>query len=188
MTLTAYDPNERSAFTIALPVRRSLEGLALALNHGLEPEQLAVYAFALVGVPVDDLRAACLSLAKTERFWPKPVDIRERAARLAQEKAEAAAAAWKALPPGAEPTYRCVQCLDDPHGWQLRRCPEARCDRHADHPPHTFVVRCPCWLDRHAARIDARRQAALQEGFRPPAECDALSDLREGRYRWAKPY
>lgn len=190
--MTTLQPftTEPQGFTIALPIRRALEGLALALNHSLEPEQLRVYAFALADVPSDDLRAACVSCAKTERFWPKPIEIRTRAAAIARDKAQAHASAVLALAASTtEPTYRCSLCLDDPCGWQVaRRCPDTPCDRRGVHGPHTFVVRCVCWLERNASWIDQRRQEALQGTGAVPPECYALSDLREGRYRWAKPY
>lgn len=168
------------------PVRRALEGLALALNHSLTPEQGRVYAFTLRDISPSDLQAACMHLAGTATFWPKPVEIREASRRIARDRALVAAA----LPTAdREPTYRCLTCLDDPAGWiQMRRCPDTPCERRQPHPPHTFTARCRCWLERNAGRLDLRRQDALQDNTPIPFECDALNDLRDGRYRWARPY
>lgn len=177
------------AFAVEPHVKRALEGLALALNHGLEPEQLRVYAFALADVPVEDIRAACVSLGKSERFWPKPVDIRETANRIAREKATANATRLLPPKPGSEPTYRCWRCQDSPAGWlEPMACPAIYCGKTENHAPHTFTARCPCWLERNAQRFDQRRQEAIQKGSTIPAECDMLAEVREGTYRWAKPY
>jgi hypothetical protein len=87
-----------------------------------------------------------------------------------------------------EPTYRCPICTDDPAGWiSGLRCPDVTCGRFKAHGPHTFAVRCPCWLDRNAPALEQQRSDAIQSNRRPPAECEALDDLRAGRYRFAKP-
>jgi hypothetical protein len=86
-----------------------------------------------------------------------------------------------------EPTYRCPICTDDPAGWIFVRCPEVSCNRNKAHAAHTFVVRCPCWLERNSAALEQQRQDAIQTNKRVPADCEALDDLRAGRYRFAKP-
>jgi len=86
----------------------------------------------------------------------------------------------------AEPTYACRQCLDDPAGWILLRCTGLTCERRRAHQPHVFTVRCPCWLTRNADRIRRQGETAMAENKPLPADFDALTDLTNGRYVWAK--
>jgi hypothetical protein len=174
-------------FQIAPEVRRSLSGLALAVNHGLEDEQLRVYAFALRDVPVPMVRKACLALASTERFWPKVAEIRAKAQAMQEADVRAETERIKRLAPtpGAdEPTYSCPRCLDEPAGWILLRCPSYRCGRDREHDPHVFTVRCPHWLRENGPRLrlyDEKRQADRKPST---AEYLALMDLEAGRYRF----
>lgn len=189
MGLTPYVGEGEPRYETPLEVRRALEGLALALNYSLTPEQGRVYAFTLRDLEPRWLRAACVALARSERFWPKPVDIREKALELMRAHRDQQAARLQAAP-DREPTFRCYRCLDAAGGWlQPMRCPSERsCGRTSPHPPHTFTARCPCWLERNAALLEQRRSAVLQSNAPMPFDVRALDELREGCYEWAKPY
>ena len=169
-------------------VRKALSSLALAVNHGLIEQQLKVTAYALRDVPVPVLRRACLKLAETSKFWPRPVEIRDVCDAIRRADAEHTDRV-KYLPPDVnERTFRCLKCEDEPNGW-IRdvRCPDVPCDRRTDHGPHYFTARCPCWLERHAEQLRLAKQDALQKNKRIPPACLDLDELEMGRYRWAKP-
>src|ERR1051326_144275 len=149
-------------------VRRALLNLALAVNHGLTEEQLKVYAFTLREVDPTWCRKACAELAGTSRFFPKPIEIRERAeAPQSEANAEAARAKLLPLPADADADprthYFCRDCRDEVSGWRFFWCPgggdlgdkdrpvpelgtpKYYCGRKFRHGPHNYVERCACW-------------------------------------------
>lgn len=113
------------------------------------------------------LLTACASVRRTQR------EDAERASRQ------------RALGAGYEPRYTCGQCLDDPFGWVVLRCPDEPCGRERTHAAHDFGVRCPHWLREHADAIRVSAQQALQRGQRPTDAAYALQDLDAGTYRYA---
>lgn len=90
------------------------------------------------------------------------------------------------MDPNDEPTFACIKCWDEPNGWQQRRiCNGHECERRKPHAPHTFTMRCPCWLQRNADALRLAQQDAIAKNKPVPAECRALAELMEGCYRWA---
>lgn len=169
-------------------IRKALSALALAVNHALEDEQLKVTAYALRDVAPGLIRRACLDLAGTARFWPRPVEIRDAANAIRLADAEAMDRRTYLPPADGERTFRCLKCKDDESGWLvLMRCPDIRCDRTKPHGVHWFTDRCPCWLARHAEKLRLRKQDAIQRNQKIPRECELLDALELGTYRWAKP-
>lgn len=82
-----------------------------------------------------------------------------------------------------EPTFACRQCLDV--GWIALRCErDTRCARTKTHGPHTFAVRCPCWLKKHADAIRSNAEQARQKGQSVSRTFEDLAELMAGRYRW----
>lgn len=178
-------PDEPARIEIPAEVRKALGALALAVNHGLTEEQLKVYAYTLRDLEIRWLRAACLELAKTAKFFPKPVEIRECAEGL--QRAAFAPPPQYLPPQGGEVTYRCPRCQDARDGWRLVECQgglSAQCGRRKAHPAHPFAVRCRCWLERHADALRFARQEALKDNTPVPPDCDALEAMEQGRYRW----
>lgn len=173
---------EPARFEVSADVRRALSALALAVNHGLEDEQLKVTAYALREVPASLVRRACLRLAETSKFWPRPVELRECADEIARDDAQQAAAA-KLLPLPAsednEPRFFCLDCRDEPFGWRVFKCGGkgkaagiARgdgtvyaCSRRKDHAAHSYVETCACAQTNpvsaaHRRRMDEARVKA----------------------------
>jgi hypothetical protein len=192
LTSLALPPPEPpiEAPTVTPELKRALMGLALALNHGLEPEQERVYAFALADLPLPFLRAACVRLAKSQTFWPKVAEIRHTVSELMREAREAEAKAKvPELPPAMaahEPTYVCLFCLDT--SWRPFRCPGqgslrsmtrsetdpdpiSECGRRFPHGSHPYVERCVCVetnpviaRDRELSRKRVTERTARQRG------------------------
>lgn len=90
------------------------------------------------------------------------------------------------MPAASEPTFKCWQCQDDPQGWLELWCPDTVCERAKDHPPHSYVVRCPHWLREHGEELHKAAQDALQKGRRPGAASQALQELETGVYRYQR--
>jgi hypothetical protein len=123
--LLAQAPPPEPAVTVAPELRRALAGLSLALGHALSEEQLAVYAYVLREVDLRWLRLACVTLARTETYWPKPAQIITRATELElDEEFDRRAKLRAALPPAneADPStwVRCQNCADE--GWLMHSC------------------------------------------------------------------
>lgn len=168
----------------------ALANLAIARGGILDEVTFAVYSDALADLEPSLVERACRQFALEPRadyesVIPSVGLIRERVTRIALAPPKA----LRQLPPApGEPTYRCATCHDDPNGWiDNIACPEVSCGRHKAHAPHFFAVRCPCWLDRNADALTFSKQEALKNNKAVPADCDALAELREGRYRFAKP-
>lgn len=178
--LLAHAPLARDAASpIAPEFRRAMVGLSLAVGHALSEEQLAVYAHVLRDVDLRSLRRACVAIAKTALFWPKPAELIAQVEALARDETARRRAEFEArlpAPNDADPStwVRCRNCGDD--GWVHHRCPggAARtCGRGskgqfvtdaattrayysgACQSAHGYVVRCTC-----ASVHDARRAAA----------------------------
>lgn len=177
-TLALPEPTaEPVRFEVSPEVRRSLGALALAVNHGLEEEQLRVAAYALRDLSPSLLRAACLKLGQTERFWPKPIDIRETAdAILVDEHARESAAKLLPMPKSEadEPRFFCLDCRDEPNAWRPLYClgsgeqravkapahvdvPTHPCGRLKPHYPHNYAEKCGC-SDTNPVIAEARRR------------------------------
>ena len=78
-----------------------------------------------------------------------------------------------------EPTFECLDCLDEPNAWAPSWCPgsgerrvqadakperSARapigyCGRTFDHGPHDWVHRCHCWQTNRTVKARKERQA-----------------------------
>ncbi len=187
MTLARYEEGTGARFEVPVEVKRALGALALATNHSLIPEQERVYAYALRDVDVPVLRQACLELAEQAKFFPKPVEIRERADLIARRFA--IAHARKALPPATdERTFRCYKCQDDADGWlPIMHCPDVKCERTKPHGRHTFTSRCPCWLERNREHIRQLLAKALKDNRPIPLAAVQLDEMDTGRYRWGRP-
>lgn len=177
--LELVQPEDRQ-FTVNSDVRRALSGLALALNHTLEAPQLMAMALTLRDLDSHLIRRACLQLASSATFWPKPVEIRRVCEQLAHTAAEAEAAAKLCpMPDDADPRtwVHCQDCQDDPSGWCLWYCrgggvladrdrpsPDRRhqsmayCGRKLIHPPHSYTARCACYETNPV--IARKREAA----------------------------
>jgi len=169
-------PPPEPSVTVAPELRRALSGLALALGHALSEEQLVVYAYVVREVDLRWLRLACVALAKTEIYWPKPVQILERASELElDEEFDRRAKLRAALPAPDEANpatwVRCPNCQDET--WIVHTCPggaSRTCGRPskghfvtdrdtkqthysaACRYPHPFAVPCHCrYLQKAAA-------------------------------------
>ena len=164
---SAETPEPRSVWVAPEP-RRALGGLALALGHALSEEQLVVYAYVLRDVDLERLRQACVVIAQTAQWWPKPAEIIAQVEALARDEAIRHRIALEALlppPQEADPGtwVHCQNCADE--GWVMHSCPggAARtCGRpskgHFVTDPetkrtsyagacrarHLFAVRCQC--------------------------------------------
>lgn len=111
--------------TIHFAVGKALHDLAVVFGHKWDSEhELGGYLKALSDLPPDALVAACEDCARTEKYWPKPVVLRERVAQLRKAgKFEAArpiatrVERWVNPATGTEEVlYRCADCEDT--GWQ----------------------------------------------------------------------
>ena len=171
----------RPSFGISPEIRRALTGLALALNHGLEEEQLLAIAFALKDVDQQYLRLACVELAGRSKFWPKPLELRTTAERL-RRTAEEHAAANRVQPlPDKTSRFFCTECEDEPSGLRQLWChgvgdakdtssqpisaanqPVYPCSRKSPHPPHSYVERCRCWQTNPIVQQKKARKAERQ--------------------------
>jgi hypothetical protein len=123
-----------------------------------------------------------------ESTMPAVADIRVKVDSLRHTDAVAASQSRvRLLPPDVnEPTYECAQCRDAPGGWILLRCPETKCVRHREHAAHTFTVRCPHWLKKHAELIRDGARKAIEDKRHARPEFDALLDVENNRYRYAQ--
>ena len=65
----------------------ALTRLARVFAHPLNDEQLLIYADALDDISPEDVSRACDSIAKFERFWPRPVAIRHYVQKLQGQRA-----------------------------------------------------------------------------------------------------
>ncbi len=154
--------------TVAPELRHALGGLSLALGHALSEEQLVVYAHVLRDVDLRRLRQACVTIARTAQWWPKPAELIAEVEALARDEAIKRRIALEALLPPAEEAdhrtwVRCQNCADE--GWVMHSCPggAARtCGRTSKgqfvtdpdakrsyycgtcRSAHQFAVRCTC--------------------------------------------
>lgn len=141
----------------------ALDALAATFGHQWKPQQLEGYLTALSDLPIERLIDACQATARTEKFFPKPAILRERAT-LSRVPIEAPSRpvpmsdGWVNPETGVyETLYRCAACEDT--GWVPIG---ARTDTgdtdprpHADgtrlrwadvrnQVPHACVMRCEC--------------------------------------------
>ena len=164
---SAETPEPRPV-SVAPELRRALGGLSLALGHALSEEQLVVYAYVLHDVDLRRLRQACVTIAQTAQWWPKPAEIIAQVEALSRDEAIRHRIALEALLAPAQEAdprtwVRCQNCADD--GWVIHTCPggAARtCGRPskghfvtdpgtkrsayvgACQTAHPFAVRCVC--------------------------------------------
>ena len=111
--------------TIQYGVAKALHDLASVFTHKWDHEgELAGYLKALADLPHDELVAACEDCARTEKYWPKPVVLRERVQQLRKagkfEHTRPIATRverWTNPATGTEEVlHRCADCEDT--GWQ----------------------------------------------------------------------
>ncbi len=85
-----------------------------------------------------------------------------------------------------EPTYRCRQCRDEPHGWITLTCNgrHSECGRGKLHAAHPFAVRCQCWLRRNADALKSNAMNARAKAKPVSWDFLALDALEMGRYQF----
>jgi hypothetical protein len=175
-------------------IARALTSLAIARQASdFGDAAQRVYLHLLADLDAALVARACDAFARTPRrefepVMPTAADLRAKVDTLRHADAvEASKSAARLLPPDVrEPTYGCFQCQDAPGGWILLRCPETKCDRHREHAAHTFTVRCPHWLKKHAELIRDNARKAIEEKRPARPEFDALLDVENNRYRYAQ--
>jgi len=171
-------------------VTMALAQMAVYRCAEVSAETLDLFAKRIIADGCDpaDVVKACQSFeaaprAEGETAFPEIGRVLNAVRVFAQRRREYEQA--RQLPPPAnEPTYRCAQCLDDPSGWIELACPSFKCEREQTHPPHTYVVRCPHWLNLRRDEIQEAARQALQKGLRPSSLAGALQDLDSGIYRY----
>lgn len=86
-----------------------------------------------------------------------------------------------------EQTFTCRQCLDDPNGWLIVRCPDhGHCgSTRENHQPHDYAVKCPHWLRQHGDRILKIAQDAMQAGRQVSPLARDVQDVHAGVYRFS---
>jgi len=104
-------PIDRSRFT------QALRTVALVCNKVIKPDVIDAYFEALAAVPIEDIERAGRALARTTKFWPKPVEWLTEVQRTS-------VAPPVSLPPPVvlqedgtqEVAFHCARCEDT--GWR----------------------------------------------------------------------
>lgn len=99
---------------------QAVRAMATVFGHKWDSDaEIALYIRALGDLDPARVVAACEDLAKTEKFWPRPVLVRdrvqalERSARIAQPKPFTVGESWVNPETGEyEALYRCRECQD----------------------------------------------------------------------------
>lgn len=159
-----------------------------------------VYVRGLLECDAELVQRACDALSREPRedyqqAMPPLPTILERVRAIHRADIEARARA-KALPPAPnERTFACYKCEDDPAGWMvIMRCPDVDCGEphykqgeRVEHTPHTFTVRCPCWLEKNREALLFAKQERLRENLPMSRDIHAMHAIDDGRYQWVKP-
>lgn len=166
----------------------ALDALARARQATFDEESQLVYVRVLGKGDPDLVISACEEYAAEPRdefssAMPSAGELLQRARQIGFRRALAPGRKMLAMRAGEE-TFRCAQCHDDPDGWLFLDCPKDQCDRTKPHPPHPFVVRCPCWLRRNGEGLSFVAQERRGKGKPVSADFLAYEDLTSGQYRW----
>jgi hypothetical protein len=139
-------------------------------SRKFEPEQCAEYFKALLEIPLTVVDAAASEVCKSSRYWPKPVDWRDAAAKLDRPTPGFAKERWATTASGERvATYVCLKCCDT--GWR----PECGCEFEAVNgkcPTHGTgssasrmpVQHCECrgtnplWAEQHKTKHEFQEQ------------------------------
>lgn len=187
MTLIALDALDLTEAELRVAI--ALRDLAIARGGEMDGDQYAVYLRALADQTPALVERACAEIGieprgAFESVVPPVGQIRARVAELARRDRETDASR-RLLPmpadarPDREPTFFCLDCLDEPSGWRLWWCPGrgvrrtferreddvtpmAECARGAEHAPHAYAARCACVdtnpvIARHRQRLAEAR-------------------------------
>jgi hypothetical protein len=147
--------------TVAPELRRALGVLSLALGHALSEEQLLVYAYVLQDVDLRHLRQACVLIARTAQWWPKPAELIAQVEALARDEAITRRMKLEALLPAAEEAdprtwVRCQNCADE--GWVMHTC-AGGASRTCGRPSKGHFVTDPA--TKHSSYVGACRSSHL---------------------------
>jgi hypothetical protein len=162
----------------------ALHRLAVATREKADPETLALYLEGSGRYATVDVVLACRRLEGRVAWFPKLAELLSECDVVQAERWERDQAS-RALPAAdGGPTFRCRQCLDS--GWISLECPEVLCSRPKAHGPHTFAVRCPCWLRSNAEKIRSASEKSRAGGRGEADLADLVAAVLNGTYRFAK--
>jgi hypothetical protein len=118
----------------------------LSMLFGKKPdaEMADEYFQALIDLPLVLVTDATVSLKKSSRFWPKPVDWREACFKLEQPKPGFSKERWTVTAGGERvATYICLKCHDYGFRWECGCAFEDVDGRCATHGTGTSASRMP---------------------------------------------
>ena len=133
--------------------------IANVFGSETKEEQMLEYFKALSDIPSDMFDAMATKLERTCEFFPKPVQWRQAADAVAEERRQEA---LRFAEDESSETFACLVCLDS--GFEELTCrPGALCKRCASskmHPyDHQYARKCSCrdsnpvWQERQARRV-----------------------------------
>lgn len=129
---------------------KAIKAMASAMDHKwADSDGLAAYLRALKGIDPAWIERACDDWLQTDRFWPRPAQLRERAEALQRRRTAADAPAWVVPEMWTDPTTgetqhisSCRDCRGT--GWIEAGPPKRDGIDPATLALYSSVRRCPC--------------------------------------------